>query len=146
MIHRFFDRFRTDDPWLVNLSLDRISLEEFVLKWFFLLSYASYPAILEDLIGSRVSESCNWSASDVFHSRTKNLRSGRSIPHDLLVTRDHWSQKKREPTATANSVKSIVESSWFLKKVDRIGGAVKNNGSHQQVFEQWVASRLRTHE
>jgi len=84
----------------------------------FLLLYASSPAILGDLVGSRVSESCDCSASDVFHSRTKNLRSGRSIPHDLLVIRDHWCQKKREPIATANSVKSIVESSWFLKKVD----------------------------
>ena len=44
-------------------------------------------------------------ASDVFHSHTKNLRSGRSIPHDLLVIRDHWCQKTREPIATANSVK-----------------------------------------
>ena len=84
----------------------------------FLLPYASSPAILGDLIGSLVSESCNWSASDVFHSRTENLRSGRSIPHDLLVIRDNWCQKKREPIATTNSVKSIVESSWFLKKVD----------------------------
>ena len=86
----------------------------------FLLPYASSPAFLGDLIGSKVSESCNCSASDVFHSmaRTENLRSGRSIPHDLLVIRDHWCQKRREPITTANSVKSIVESSWFLKKVD----------------------------
>ena len=84
----------------------------------FLLPYASSPAILGDLIGSRVSESCDCSASEVFHSRTKNLRSGRLIPRDLLVIRDHWCQKKREPIATANSVKSILESSWFLKKVD----------------------------
>jgi len=74
----------------------------------YLLPYASSPAILGDLIGSWVSESCNCSASDVFHSRTENLRSGRSIPHDLLVIRDHWYQKKRKPIATVNSVKSII--------------------------------------
>jgi len=56
----------------------------------FLLLYASSPAILGDLIGSRVSECCDCLASDVFHSRTENLRSGRSIPHDLLVIRGHW--------------------------------------------------------
>ena len=84
----------------------------------FLLPYASSPAFLGDLIGSKVSESCNCSASDVFHSRSKNLRSGHLVPHELLVIRDHWCQKRREPITTANSVKSIVESSWFLKKVD----------------------------
>ena len=84
----------------------------------FLLPYASSPSILGDLIGSWVSESCNWSASGVLHSRTESFRSGRSILHDLLVIRDHWCWKKREPIATANSVQSIVESSWFLKKVD----------------------------
>jgi len=31
------------------------------------------------------------------------------------VVRDYWSGKRRDPIATVNSVKSIVESSWFLK-------------------------------
>ena len=31
-VSSIFDRFRTDDPWLVNLSLVRISFEEFVLE------------------------------------------------------------------------------------------------------------------
>jgi len=34
------------------------------------------------------------------------------------VVRDYWSGKRRDPIATANSVRSIVESSWFLEKVD----------------------------
>ena len=97
-------------------------LSEFPLKSHFrenfLLPYASSPAFLGDLIGPRVSESCNCSASDVFHSRTANLRSGHSIIDELPVIRDHWCQKRRKPIVTANSVKSIVESSWFLKKVD----------------------------
>jgi len=87
-------------------------------KGIFLLSYTSSPVILGDLIGSRVSESWKWLASDVFHSRTRNLWSGCLIPHDFLVIHDHWCQKKQEPIVTANSVQSIIESSWFLKKVN----------------------------
>ena len=31
------------------------------------------------------------------------------------VVRDYWSGKRRDPIATVSSVKSILESSWFLK-------------------------------
>jgi len=45
-----------------------------------------------------------------------------SSPSWFPMVCDYWSGKRRDPIATANSVKSIVESSWFLKKVDEFSG------------------------
>ena len=113
-----FDRFRTDDLWLVNLSLVRISFGEFVLKGFL---FCLTPAPL-------------WSLGTLLSHGFLNLATARQVTsfthapkisdpvvrfsHDLLVIRDHLCEKKREPIATANSLKSIVETCWFLQKVD----------------------------
>ena len=56
---------------------------------------------------------------DMPWSRPRISRSIFFLVHrGFRVVCDYWSGKRRDPIATANSIKSIVESSWFLKKVD----------------------------
>ena len=55
---------------------------------------------------------------DMPWSRPRISRSIFSGPSWFPVVWDYWSSNRRDPIATANSVKFIVESSWFLKKVD----------------------------
>jgi len=51
------------------------------------------------------------------------------------AVRDYWSGKRRDPIVTANSVKSIIESSWFLKKVDVNRSQRQNNNPPSRGWE-----------
>jgi len=54
----------------------------------------------------------SWSRPEISRSIFFGVHCG------LSAVRDYWSGKKRDPIATTISFKSIIESSWFLKKVD----------------------------
>ena len=88
-------------------GLDLLCLEPVVLilpaQPFFYCSLLSRLSLVRDM---------SWSRPEISRSIFFQVRRG------FPVVRDYWSGKRRDPIATANSVKSIVESSWFLKKVD----------------------------